>query len=61
MQKANNRKLIRNIIEKKLEAYKKKLIDEMDLLSEEDKAEIADEIDRIILDIARGYYKERNY
>lgn len=60
MQKANNRKLIRNIIEKKLEAYKKKLIDEMDLLSEEDKAEIADEIDRIILDIARGDYKERN-
>lgn len=60
MQKANNRKLIRNIIEKKLEAYKKKLIDEMDLLSEEDKAEIADEIDRIILDIAREDYKERN-
>ena len=60
MQKVNNRKLIRNIIEKKLEAYKKKLIDEMDLLSEEDKEEMADEIDRIIFDIARGYYKERN-
>lgn len=60
MQKANNRKLIRNIIEKKLETYKKKLIAEMDLLSEEDKEEIADEIDRIILDIARGYYEERN-
>lgn len=59
MQKANNRELIRNIIIKKLETYKKKLIDEMDLLSKEDKEEMADEIDNIIKDILVDYHKEK--
>lgn len=60
MQKVNNRELIRNIIEKKLEEYKKKLIDEMDLLSEEDKEEMADEIDRIIEQIKEdNFYKRK--
>lgn len=55
MQNYKNRRIIRNIVKKKLRKYKKKLIDEMDLLSEEDKQEMAKEIDKIIQDIERGY------
>lgn len=56
----NNRQIIRNVIAKKLEEYKGKLIKEMDIVSEKDKKEMVKEINIIIKEIQENIkYKEK--
>lgn len=57
----NNRQIIRNVIAKKLEEYKGKLIKEMDIVSEKDKKEMVKEINIIIKEIQENIkYKEKS-